>query len=1087
MKFSLSKKTIIVIASVVLAVALIVTGLLVFLGGGSEDGGSENEVFMTRAEWIAELGANFGMAEYVQQEPYFADVPQDHSSYAFVQSTKEWNVLRDENKFNPDEIATRAFVAETAMIAALRDYDSSCIEKSAEELIQLAHQNGIMESTLADELMTKHECSLIVKAAKKYYLNYRPEEFTDIQIKEGVVDFRAENEIQVNGDVVTMPESLGADLKVGTVFIAPDGVSGVAKKVVSVEKKDGQVIVTTQMPEASEVLEKINFYFVGGPSSIEDIVPLQDGVTISPLSEEEEVFAKVDNDKPLAVNLAQATSEEDPKRTEFPGFEVNVNLTKGTITPKADFTDYFSLKNNLYFEQLFGKKIPEDAGTIQKKTGTIFFPDKDGKLKVAKSYQYKEGYEITGKLKVKDIWIEAAIDTDGLKLETANVKVHFNADFSIGIKGSIKASLDLFKTTVPGPFGLSFDVVFYLYVDYNGEFRVGVKVDETAAVAYENKNLKCTQETNCEPYLEVGGNVSYGAAAKVVVNWFMIPIIDATAKVGAGLDVEADLHISGQETMLCMDATVYYPLVNISVGNLDHSLAKKLKITGDVSLVGKESKSLIKADTLKWFHYEISGDGVNSVENCTWGTKTNTETNNTNSEQNQTTSGDVSTNTGTVATTDNPSTDTPPTGTTTDNSSTGTPTTGTTSTDMPSTNTGSSGGTINGSVVASGKCGPTATWTVDSNGRLTISGSGYLYTNDYWADYRNAITEVIVEEGITQLAQKLRNMPKATKIVLPQSLTMFEITKSANLDSLKDVYYMGTSTQWDEEFSGSYENFDDVVIHFISSGLEVGTRIAGVSQYGGGSWTFDSDGTLTVYGSGIWGSTVPWYDIKKNIKKVIVAQGVERINANFFSGCENLVAVEIADSVREIGSHAFSYCTSLVSIQIPNSVKTIDSYAFSNCTSLTNVTFPKGIETIGKGWFSDCTSLTTITIPESVSIIEEWAFADCTSLSSITLPSNLHQLKDYCFYNCTSLTHITLPKGFNRIYEDVFSGCENLASITIPKSIRAIGDGSFQYLDSLKDVYYEGTKSDWSYYVKVVSGQNKSLYYATFHYQSYNH
>ena len=60
----------------------------------------------------------------------------------------------------------------------------------------------------------------------------------------------------------------------------------------------------------------------------------------------------------------------------------------------------------------------------------------------------------------------------------------------------------------------------------------------------------------------------------------------------------------------------------------------------------------------------------------------------------------------------------------------------------------------------SGMCGETATWSFDeATGVLTISGTGDMYTNyvpvDKWEyyPYRNEIKEVVVENGITSIAQ----------------------------------------------------------------------------------------------------------------------------------------------------------------------------------------------------------------------------------------------------------------------------------------------------------------------------------------------
>ena len=107
------------------------------------------------------------------------------------------------------------------------------------------------------------------------------------------------------------------------------------------------------------------------------------------------------------------------------------------------------------------------------------------------------------------------------------------------------------------------------------------------------------------------------------------------------------------------------------------------------------------------------------------------------------------------------------------------------------------------STVASGKCGENVTWTLDSDGVLTISGTGPMYFNtetgnlqtyESWeySEYANQINEVVIEEGVTTVgpcafgrvakstvATDDVAYPKLKKISLP--LTIEKIQKGAFL------------------------------------------------------------------------------------------------------------------------------------------------------------------------------------------------------------------------------------------------------------------------------------------------------------------
>ena len=128
------------------------------------------------------------------------------------------------------------------------------------------------------------------------------------------------------------------------------------------------------------------------------------------------------------------------------------------------------------------------------------------------------------------------------------------------------------------------------------------------------------------------------------------------------------------------------------------------------------------------------------------------------------------------------------------------------------------------------------------------------------------------------------------------------------------------------------------------------------------SWTLDSNGLLTISGTGKMGnySIAPWIPNKDAIKKVVIGEGVTSIGNNAFRDCTSLISITIPDSVTSIGDEAFRACTSLTSITIPDSVTSIGDYAFRGCTSLTSITIPDSVTSIGNDVFYGCTSLNKV-------------------------------------------------------------------------------------------------------------------------------
>ena len=107
------------------------------------------------------------------------------------------------------------------------------------------------------------------------------------------------------------------------------------------------------------------------------------------------------------------------------------------------------------------------------------------------------------------------------------------------------------------------------------------------------------------------------------------------------------------------------------------------------------------------------------------------------------------------------------------------------------------------------------------------------------------------------------------------------------------------------------------------------------------TWTLDSEGTLTISGSGDMYdydfSRAPWYGSRSRVKSAVIADGVTSIGESAFYVCTSLTSVTIPDSVTSIGYKAFGSCESLTSVTIPDSVTRIGEYAFYDCTSLTDV------------------------------------------------------------------------------------------------------------------------------------------------------
>lgn len=181
----------------------------------------------------------------------------------------------------------------------------------------------------------------------------------------------------------------------------------------------------------------------------------------------------------------------------------------------------------------------------------------------------------------------------------------------------------------------------------------------------------------------------------------------------------------------------------------------------------------------------------------------------------------------------------------------------------------------------------------------------------------------------------------------------------------------------------------------------------------GCDWTLTDDGTLTVTGTGPTGHGFLTDGQKRQVKKIIIDEGITEISDWSFYGCDMLQSVLISDSVSVIGNNAFENCSLLKSIALPKNLKEIGNSAFESCITLTAVSFPYGLESIGERSFYHCDSLSAeLIIPASVHFIGGFAFDCCSKLTAIYLPETITSIQDWTFFlgwlgnrittNCTS-------------------------------------------------------------------------------------
>ena len=182
-------------------------------------------------------------------------------------------------------------------------------------------------------------------------------------------------------------------------------------------------------------------------------------------------------------------------------------------------------------------------------------------------------------------------------------------------------------------------------------------------------------------------------------------------------------------------------------------------------------------------------------------------------------------------------------------------------------------------------------------------------------------------------------------------------------------------------------------------------------------WYIENNDTLHIGGTGdmpdyVYTSgkhkiptNVPWAKEAedKEIKKVIIEEGITSIGDFGLAYLESLKEVVIPEEVVSIGKCAFAGCSNLSEINLPENMVEIGSSAFSHCTKLEKIEIPKNVTVIKSGTFVDCINLKNVDLPDEVTEIGESAFEWCEGLGTIQIPQNVKIIGSFAFANIKSV------------------------------------------------------------------------------------
>lgn len=266
----------------------------------------------------------------------------------------------------------------------------------------------------------------------------------------------------------------------------------------------------------------------------------------------------------------------------------------------------------------------------------------------------------------------------------------------------------------------------------------------------------------------------------------------------------------------------------------------------------------------------------------------------------------------------------------------------------------------------------------------------------------------------------------------------------------------------------------------------------------GFSYEVNADGTsCTITGIGTC------TDIRINMPETIDGYTVTKIGNNAFYDCKSIRKIILPDTITEIGSTAFYACTGIDEIILPEGLETIGATAFGICISLTEIRIPENVKTMADSAFIFCASLVEVCNDSELKIVlgdenNALGYYAKNLYTSKEPASKLVNVDGYVFYNDNGkyllvgyrgendylvlpktvngqpyaiadnsfsyikwLKGMVIPEGVTEIGFAVFFECVGIETITIPKSVTTIGENALAGCESLTDIYYAGSESEW--------------------------
>ena len=332
-------------------------------------------------------------------------------------------------------------------------------------------------------------------------------------------------------------------------------------------------------------------------------------------------------------------------------------------------------------------------------------------------------------------------------------------------------------------------------------------------------------------------------------------------------------------------------------------------------------------------------------------------------------------------------------------------------------------------------------------------------TGNYRFFEGNYFLSMYPSESVTLLYELSAYFPKDTQVVYESSNeSIVKINEAGMITAVAEgfssvtvkILLDGKSTYYSEsvsiEVKDPFDAANGILNHYYGNGglVEVPKRLS-LKEIGSFAFSnFDYvDKTPEELEIDDRETSKQWFIGDNTITKVVLPEGVEKINAYAFANLTALEEIVLPSTLTAIEYGAFYNCSSLKKITFSgeNNVIIINQHAFEGCDLEGTIDLSAAC-VISDYAFAGNRDLEGIVTGDALLSISQYAFAGCKSLKDVTITSKLVKYGAYAFTGCESLTSfevnaLVLPEG-------MFYECDNLASVVIGAAVNEIGEFAFR-------------------------------------------